>query len=213
MYPIFLNVKDKLCVVIGGGKVAERKIVKLIQEGAKIIVISKEVTQKIKELEKKKKIKKIINSEYKENIIPDKALLVFECTGNKKVAKKIKSECESKGILINSATYPQISDFFVPSSVKRGGIHISISTEGKCSAFSRALREKIEEQISPELSDKLKIISKIRRKLIKSEGKKDEIKDKFLLEVSRYALKKPKISEKTFLKYTKKKAKNYGIKL
>jgi Siroheme synthase (precorrin-2 oxidase/ferrochelatase domain) len=125
-----------------GRKSSRKENLKAYSEGAKVIVISKEVTQKIKELEKKNKIKKIINSEYKENIIPDKALLVFECTGNKKVAKKIKSECESKGILINSATYPQISDFFVPSSVKRGGIHISISTEGKCSAFSRALREK-----------------------------------------------------------------------
>lgn len=211
MYPIFLNVKNKLCVVVGGGKVAERKIKKLIQEKAEIIVISKSTTQRIKNLEQKGKIKKIVNSEFTKNMIPEGTFLVFECTGDKDVAMQIKQECEEKRIFLNSATYPEISDFFVPSSIKRWGLHISISTEGKSSAFSRAIREKIEREVPKELSEKLKIIAKIREKLIKTEGKKNKLQDKFLLEISRYAVENPKISEKTFLKYIEKKSKKYLI--
>ncbi len=213
MYPIFLNVKNKLCVVVGGGKVAERKIKKLIQEKAQIIVISKSTNEKIKSLEQKGKIKKIINSEFVRNMIPERTFLVFECTGDKNVAIQIKKECQEKRILLNSATYPEISDFFVPSSIKRWGLHISISTEGKSSAFSRAIREKIEREIPKELGEKLKIIAKIREKLIKTKGKKNKLQDKFLLEISRYAVWNPKTSKEKFLKYIMKKAKNYGINL
>lgn len=211
MYPIFLNVKNKLCVVVGGGKVAERKIKKLLREKAQIIVIAKSTNEKIKSLEQQGKIKKIVNSEFTRNMIPEGTFLVFECTGDKNVAIQIKKECQEKRIPLNSATYPEISDFFVPSSIKRWGLHISISTEGKSSAFSRAIREKIEREIPKELSEKLKIIAKIREKLIKTKGKKNKLQDKFLLDISRYAVENPKISKKTFLKYIAERSKNFMI--
>jgi precorrin-2 dehydrogenase/sirohydrochlorin ferrochelatase len=96
VYPIFLNVKNKLCVVVGGGKVAERKIKKLIQEKAEIIVISKSTTQRIKNLEQKGKIKKIVNSEFTKNMIPEGTFLVFECTGDKDVAMQDKARMRRK---------------------------------------------------------------------------------------------------------------------
>jgi hypothetical protein len=82
---------------------------------------------------------------------------------------------------------------------------------GKSSAFSRAIREKIEREIPKELSEKLKIIAKIREKLIKTKGKKNKLQDKFLLDISRYAVENPKISKKTFLKYIAERSKNFMI--
>lgn len=216
MYPVFLNIEGRLCVVLGGGKVAERKVKKLIKEKAKVLVISPKATDKIKQLCKRNRVK-LVKREYRFGDIPKNTFLVFECTGDTEVARKVKKESEIKKVLMNSATVPELCDFIVPASFKKGSIHVALSTEGKCSAFARALREKIEKQIPYELSVKLNMIEKLRKNLKKHKGKKEKEDDKILLEISRLAVENPKlppesfskiIEEKIKLKETKKEVKN-----
>ncbi len=204
MYPVFLNLKGNLCVVLGGGKVAERKVKKLLKEKAEVLIISPEITDRIKELYKKNKVK-LIRREYRFGDIPENALLVFECTGDTEVAKKVRKECENKKVLLNSATVSELCDFIVPASFQRGSIHIALSTEGKCSAFARALREKIEGQIPYELSAKLNMIEKLRKNLKKQKGKKEKEEDEILLEISRLAVENPHLPEKSFSKIIEEK--------
>lgn len=212
MYPALLKLHGKISVVIGGGKVAERKIKSILRYGGeKIVVISPSATQEIHKLAREGKVD-LIKSEYIYGMIPEHALLVFECTGNPDISRLVRKECSEKKIFLNSATLPELSDFFVPSSLKKGDIVVSVSTSGKCSAFAKALREKLEENISPQLPGKLNIIEKIRRKLM-SCGKKSPNEDEFLLELSRWAVENQDVEEDEFITFVKKKAEEMKINL
>ncbi len=212
MYPAFLNLREKTCVVIGGGKVAERKIKGILNYGrGEIILISPSATQEIHKLAKDGKVK-LLKRKYSYGMIPEHASLVFECTGNPDISRLVRKECSEKKIFLNSATLPELSDFFVPSSLKKGDIVVSVSTSGKCSAFAKALREKLEENISPLLSYKLNIIEKIREKLM-SYGRKSSDEDKFLLEISRWAVENQEVGEDEFITFVKRKAEEMKINL
>jgi len=172
MYPAFFNLLGKKCVVIGGGKVAQRKIKSVLELGCeKVLVISPSITPEIEKLHAKRKVE-VLRRKYRYGMIPKDAFFVFECTGDIKVSEKVRAECTRKKILLNSATSPHLSDFFVPSILKRGDIVIAISTSGKCSAFAKALRENLENKISLKLAEKLNIVEKIRKNLMR---KSDEI--------------------------------------
>jgi len=172
MYPAFFNLLGKKCVVIGGGKVAQRKIKSVLELGCeKVLVISPSITPEIEKLHAKRKVE-VLRKKYRYGMIPKDAFFVFECTGDLTVSEKVRAECTRERILLNSATSPHLSDFFVPSILKRGDIVIAISTSGKCSAFAKALRENLENKISLKLAEKLNIVERIRKKLMR---KSDEI--------------------------------------
>jgi len=171
MYPAFFNLLGKKCVVIGGGKVAQRKIKSVLELGCeKVLVISPSITPEIEKLHAKRKVE-VLRRKYRYGMIPKDAFFVFECTGDIKVSEKVRAECSRKKILLNSATSPHLSDFFVPSILKRGDIVIAISTSGKCSAFAKALRENLEKKISLKLAEKLNIVEKIRKNLMRKSDK------------------------------------------
>lgn len=211
VYPIFLRINGKKCVVIGGGKVGERKVKRLLKDKAKILVISKDFTNYLVKLNKIKKIE-LVQKSYKFGDIPDDTFLVFECTGQKDVAENIARECREKRKILNSASFPQLSDFFVPSSLSKGGIEIAISTYGKSSSISRATREKISKIFPKELSKKVKLVERM-RKIMKSKGKKTKEEDKLLLELSRMIFEKPELSYKEFLNIAKNEAQKIGIRI
>lgn len=210
MYPVFLNVKGKKCVIIGAGKVGERKAKRLAKEKAKITVVSKEFTPYF---HKNAHSMELVKKSYSYGDIPEGTFLVFECTGGKEIAQLVLKECKEKGIiLLNSATLPEISDFFVPSSLKTGGIEISMSTYGKSSSVSRALREKIKSILPNHLSQKIKLIEKVRKKL-KSKGKKTKKENLFLLRISRMMYNKDNLSYISFKKLVFKEAERLRIDL
>lgn len=213
-FPAFFNVEGKLCVVIGGGKVAERKIRKLLASHAKVKVISPDLTPALEKLAEKGKIN-WCSRKYRRGDIPKNSYFVFECTGDFGVAKAVFKECRSKKIFLNSATEPSLSDFFVPAYTKAGKILIAISTGGSASSFARALREKIEREIKG-LPRKLDEIEKIRKKLMNyGEGrkrKKNSAEDGFLLDISRWAVQNPDAENSQFRKEVKKMMRKWGVK-
>lgn len=196
MYPVFINLRGKKCVVVGGGSVGERKAKKLAREKADVIVISKSFTAGVIRMGEKGYVK-LLQKEYEYGDIPQDTFLVFECVGDRDLARLIETECREKKILFNSASFPEISDFFVPASVKKGGLEIAISTYGRSSSVSRALREKIEDILPRELSRKLMYIGSLRERF-KSKGKKTREEDRFLLRVSRILFERPDLSFKSF---------------
>ncbi len=211
MYPVFINLSGKLCVVIGGGQVAERKVKRLLQSGAEVLLISPEISKGLRKLIKKNNKIRYIRKKFEGGIIPHNSFMVFECVGDKELVKHIRSICSERKILLNSATCPEFSDFFVPALIKKGDVSIAISTEGKVSAFSKALREKIGRIVTPSVIKKLKVIEKIREELMKI-GKKTENENKFLLEISRIAIKENS-SLRDFVRQVLKKSKRYKVGL
>ncbi len=166
-YPIFLKVEQKLCVVIGGGTVAERKITSLLEAGARVKVIAPEVTERIKTLAREGKI---IWEErpYRSGDLKD-AFLVIAATNNPQVQEEVFAEAEERKIFCNVVDKPALCSFIVPSVVKRGRLQIAISTSGASPALAKRLREQLEELFGPEYAEYLELMAAWRKEILARE--------------------------------------------
>jgi precorrin-2 dehydrogenase/sirohydrochlorin ferrochelatase len=141
-YPVFLKVSGKKAVVIGGGPVAARKAASLAEAGARVTVISPELSPAFDGLAK---AGAFIHEarRYRPGDLAG-AFIAVAATDDSKTNIDAASEADSLGILINSANPPAAGSFIVPSSIHRGGLTVAISTGGACPALSRRLRQDIE---------------------------------------------------------------------
>ena len=146
-YPVFLNLTGRRCVIIGGGQVAEGKISKLLDSGAKIIVISPDATQGIRDYADSGQIEYNLRK-YQEGDL-NGAFLVVAATNDRVVNQEIFEEAEKSGILLNAVDDMPRCSFIAPSIVEKGPITVAISTGGASPALARKLREKLE--VSPAL--------------------------------------------------------------
>jgi len=161
-YPINLNLRGKKCVVIGGGRVAERRILGLLECGAEVAVISPKLTPKLSKLSKKNKIR-YIERPYRPRDLRG-TYLVMASTDNQGVNRRVCQEAKRLGILANVVSAPLLSDFTVPSVVRRGDLMITISTAGKSPGLSRRLRVDLEKIFGEEYEAFTEILGRVRRK-------------------------------------------------
>ena len=146
-YPVFLNLTGRRCVIIGGGQVAEGKVSKLLDSGAKIIVISPDATQGIRDYADSGQIEYNLRK-YQEGDL-NGAFLVVAATNDRVVNQEIFEEAEKSGILLNAVDDMPRCSFIAPSIVEKGPITVAISTGGASPALARKLRAKLE--VSPAL--------------------------------------------------------------
>lgn len=174
-YPIMLDVKNRKCGVIGGGKVAYRKIISLLECGAKVVVISKEIIQDIRILINEKKVKHL-DDNYNFKYISD-LYLVYAATSETTVNKEIYRQCSENNILVNVVDEPDICNFIVPSKIQKGDLTIAVSTNGKSPMLARKIREDLEEIYDDRYEIFLDIMGQVRKKAfaaIKDNKKRSE---------------------------------------
>src|SRR6266850_3472052 len=140
-YPVYLNLKSKRVVIIGGGDVAERKIESLLDTGASIFVLSPQVTRRIASLADQKRIE-LRKRVYAHGDCAG-AALVFSATDDPEISRAVNQEATALGIFINAADQPALCSFIMPAVVRRGDIGIAISTSGTSPALAARLRRKI----------------------------------------------------------------------
>lgn len=162
-FPVFLDLKRRLCVVVGGGKVAERKIRSLLKAGARVKVVSPQLTPSLSRLKEKGKVTHIPRS-YRGRAL-DGAFLAIAATDDRTTNERVFRDGNKKGILINIVDDPSHCNFIVPSVVKKGDLLIAISTSGKSPALARILRRKLEKEIGSNYPFMLKFLSAVRKKL------------------------------------------------
>lgn len=168
-YPVGLNIRGKKCMVIGAGRIAQRKVKRLLGYGARVSVISPESTLALKKLAKERKISLKSKSVKLKDL--KGAYLVISATENGKVNSLIYSYCRKKNILFNVVDSPKQCTFILPSVLTRGNLNISISTGGISPALSKKLRQDLEKMFGNEYAKFLSIMKTLRPKVIK------EIKD------------------------------------
>jgi precorrin-2 dehydrogenase/sirohydrochlorin ferrochelatase len=161
-YPVFLNLKDRRVVVVGGGKVAERKVLALLRCGADLTVVSPEITRNI-EREKKKGGIKHIRRQYRKADLRA-AFLVIAATDSPEINERVSRDAPC---LVNVVDTPHLCNFIVPSVIKRGALTIAISTGGISPALSRSVREELEKIFGAEFSAYLKSLKCIRMEAMK----------------------------------------------
>lgn len=142
VFPLFVELKGKKCIVVGGGNVATRKIDTLLKFDADITVISPEASERINELDSKGKIK-LIRKEYSMEDI-EGAFMVIAATSDSCLNSKIWEDCVKKGAFVNVADNPEKCTFVFPSIVKRGNMVLGISTSGGYPLLARYTRKEIE---------------------------------------------------------------------
>lgn len=140
-YPLMIDLSDRPCVVIGGGKVAERKINSLVEANAKITVVSPKVTERIVELSNCG-IVQLVKREYQHGDLSGNFLVII-ATNNSSTNKKIYSDVEQYIQLVNIVDEPKLCTFIVPSSIKRGHLQIAISTNGASPGLSRRIKHNL----------------------------------------------------------------------
>lgn len=172
LYPIFLNIKNSPCLVIGGGAVAERKVFALLDAKAKVTVISPEITDELKKLVKRKKIRHI-KRVYREGDLKG-FFLAISATSSLKVNKEVSKEAKNLDILLNVVDNPKLCAFIVPAIVKRGDLMIAISTSGKSPYLAKTLRLFFDEMIPREVGVLVNVIGAVRNKLLKKGSKSDK---------------------------------------
>lgn len=161
-YPVFLNLKRKKVVVIGGGKVAERKILALLKTGAEVKVISPDITDKIKRERIKNRIKHICRNYRKGDL--KNAFLVIAATDSPHINEQVSQHAPC---LVNVVDTPKMCNFIVPSVIQRGPLTIAVSTSGISPALSRFIRKELDQIYGPEFSEYLRTLRGIRTDAIK----------------------------------------------
>jgi precorrin-2 dehydrogenase/sirohydrochlorin ferrochelatase len=160
LYPIFLDVTGRRCLVVGGGIVAERKVRALIECGAHAILVAPKITPGIKSLASEKRIEHT-----KDEFAPshlDGMFLVIAATDNEAVNQNVFEEANRKGIPCNVVDRPETSSFHVPTQLQRGHLKIAISTNGKSPGFARQIRTWLESLVGEGFSEALEFLSQAR---------------------------------------------------
>ncbi len=160
-YPAFLDLRGKNAVVVGGGAVAERKILALLKAGAAVTVISPLITSRIR-MEKQKKTLSHISRSYQKGDLRG-SLIVIAATDDPSVNKQVAEDAPS---LVNVVDVPKDCSFIAPSVIKRGALTIAISTGGVSPALAKTIRKELEQIYGPEISQYLNYVRGMRIKAL-----------------------------------------------
>ena len=136
---------------------ASRKVGKLLQAGAEVVVISPEVLPELAGMDVE-----IRHRTYEYGDLED-ANLAFTATGSRKVNAAVAMEAKERGVLINVADRPAEGDFAVPSTLRRGGLQVAVSTGGASPTLARRIRGELEEAFGPEWAGVVEELDTARR--------------------------------------------------
>ena len=176
-YPIYLDIKDRNCLVVGGGSVGTRKVETLLKCGAKVTVVSIDAAETLRHLSDSGVIQLKKRSFQFTDL--DSVFLVIGATDNEELNVKIHTEARRRGMLCNIADRPEACNFILPSIVNRGDLIIAISTSGKSPAFAKKLRRKLEGQFGDEYAEFLDLMGAIRKKLLSKDHEPEAHKQLF----------------------------------
>jgi precorrin-2 dehydrogenase / sirohydrochlorin ferrochelatase len=175
VFPLFIELSDKKCVVVGGGEVAARKVEVLVDFGAQVTVVSPEVKESILSLEAQGKINVCLKEFNAEDM--DGAFIVIAATSDEEVNRLVWEGAARSNIFVNVADCPERCTFIFPAIVKRGDLVIGISTAGGFPALSKGIREKLDRMFPRNYGDLLIILKEYRKKAsiaIKDRGRRVE---------------------------------------
>jgi precorrin-2 dehydrogenase/sirohydrochlorin ferrochelatase len=163
-YPIFLDLKGKKAVVVGGGMVAQRKIDTLLEHGAEVHVISKALTPELDQEVKTGRVN-LLGAEFRETQL-DGAFMVIAATDDTDLNRRVSRAAQKRGLLVNAVDQPDDCNFIVPSSLKRGDLRIAVSTSGKSPALARKVREDLERHFGREYELFLNLMGRMRKEIL-----------------------------------------------
>jgi precorrin-2 dehydrogenase len=163
LFPIFLKLEGRRCLVVGAGAIGEEKIKGLLHRGADVELVAPKATRHVRAWARAGLIRWHARSFRPADL--RRMFLVVAATSSRKLNEKIYAEARRRAILCNVADDPPHCDFYYGAVVQRGAFQIAISTGGHSPALAQRLRKQFERQFGPEYKDWLQALGEAREKL------------------------------------------------
>jgi precorrin-2 dehydrogenase/sirohydrochlorin ferrochelatase len=163
LFPMFLKLSARPCLVVGAGAVAESKIASLVEAGGRVRVVAPQATPQVRSWAQSN-----ILEWHQRPFQPDDLdgmFLVIAATSSTELHERIFEEATRRGVLCNIVDVPALCDFYYPSVVQRGALQIAISTTGQSPALAQRLRKQLEDQFGPEYEEWLAQLGEARDRL------------------------------------------------
>jgi precorrin-2 dehydrogenase / sirohydrochlorin ferrochelatase len=162
-YPVALDLRDRLCLVVGGGPVAEAKVDGLLEAGARVTVVSPELTGPLAAWAAGGRIIHRPH-EYRTDDL-DGQELVFSATDRREVTEVVAADARRRGLWVNAADDPAFCDFLLPSVLRRGRLIVAVSTGGASPALAARVRRDLEAYFAPEYDELVELAAEVRAEL------------------------------------------------
>lgn len=160
-YPITLvDLANTSCVVVGGGEVAARKVQALCEAGAHPVVVSPVLCDALRCQAEAGKIE-VIEREYRPGDVAG-VRLIIAATDEPAINEAVWQEAQAAGCLVNVVDEPTRCNFYVPATVRRGALTLSVSTSGYSPALARRIRQTLERQFEPSYEPYLDLLGGLR---------------------------------------------------
>ncbi|MEN6485055.1 MAG: bifunctional precorrin-2 dehydrogenase/sirohydrochlorin ferrochelatase [Syntrophobacteraceae bacterium] len=184
-YPVLLSVQDRVCMVVGGGAVGERKIRMLVGQGATVRLAAREMTAWVEE-QCAQGVVQYVGKTFRPDLL-EGADLVFAATSDAALNREVAEESRRRHLWCNMATDPEEGSFIVPSSFQRGPLTIAVSTAGLSPALARKIRIRLAALFGPEWDFFLTFMGRL-RKLVQSKGLETSENQRIFREVAELPL-------------------------
>jgi precorrin-2 dehydrogenase/sirohydrochlorin ferrochelatase len=171
-YPVLIHLDGKKVVVVGGGPVAERKIEMLLEYGADVQVVSRDLTPRLRKYSEGGTIG-FLGQEFNEDCL-EEAFMVIAATDDPRLNHQVSKKAKEKGLLVNAVDQPSDCNFIVPSILRRGDFLIAVSTSGKSPALAKKVREALEEGFGNEYESLLILMGRLREEILSQRLSQDE---------------------------------------
>ena len=196
LFPIFLKLDGRRCLVVGAGNVGEPKIQSLLAAHAEVVVVAPEATTTVQGWAESGSI--TWNRKRFESSDLDSAVLVIAATASEAINEAVFIEAQRRGILCNSVDDPQHCDFYYPAVVRRGDFQVAISTAGHSPALAQRLRSELEAQFGPEYAEWVNELGRVRQDLFAADMNPEERKQRLHELASREAFETARLSERIY---------------
>ena len=164
LFPIFVRLKNRRALVVGGGGMATIRVKQLLTAGAAVTVVAPRASEEIEKLAAKGSLR-FLKRRFQRSDVNRTFFVIIGATNNPVVQKALAEEAELEGLLYNVVDCPEHCNFYTPAVVERGDLKIAICTQGQSPALSGHLRRKLEEAIPASAGDFTRLLGQLRKKL------------------------------------------------
>lgn len=161
--PLFVDMRGKRVLVVGGGCVAQRKLDTLVEHGCQVTVVTPEATERIRELADRDSVELVLRPFSDEDV--KGRFLVFACTDSPELNRRVTTMAEASGALVNcvDSQEPEVS---IPATLHRGDLQIAVSTAGSSPALARRIRCGLEELFPQDFGRAIDLIGQARQLIL-----------------------------------------------
>jgi precorrin-2 dehydrogenase/sirohydrochlorin ferrochelatase len=162
-YPLHLDLTGKLCLVVGGGPVAERKVSGLLESGARVRVVCLEATPELQREAAVGRIELILSAYQSDHLAG--ACLAFAATDREEINAAIAADAVARNVWVNRADIYAAGDFIAPAVVRRGDLCLSVSTGGNQPLLTARLAEELAQRYGPDYGDYIALLGRLRTEI------------------------------------------------